>query len=444
MEVAKDAGPNWPIAVDYIVMRPQLLIICLSLGICCLPAAELHVGTGKPHATITGAITAASAGDTIIVHGGRYSEGNIRVDKPLTLSGLSRPIIDGGLKTEILTITASEVAVRGFSIQNGGRTSTSDLAGVRVENATRVTIEDNQLRNCNFAVYLARARDCTIRGNVIQGEPGQELNSGNGIHIWSCQRVRVAGNTVSRHRDGIYLEFASESKVEENLVEKNFRYGLHFMNAHESTYSRNRFSRNGAGVAVMYSRHVEMTGNFFDYNWGSSAYGLLLKDITDSRISGNIFHHNSTAIYAQGATRVSFERNQFEENGWALRILASGANNSFQENNFKGNSFDVGTNGQLSDHKFARNYWDRYEGYDLNHDGTGDISFQPVSLFSMLVERVPSSILLLRSFTMHLMDRAEKALPSLTPESVIDQTPAFRPHSLKTTSGKFPGKPVQP
>ena len=54
----------------------------------------------------------------------------------------------------------------------------------------------------------------------------------------------------------------------------------------------------------MYSRQVELGGNTFEYSWGGSAYGLLIKDITDSRISDNTFHHNSTAVYAQGATRV--------------------------------------------------------------------------------------------------------------------------------------------
>jgi len=425
-------------------MSRHTTAVCLFLAVAPLGGAELHVGPGHPHAAVAGAVSEASAGDSIIVHGGRFAGESIRVTKPLHLVGIGAPVLDGELKGEILTIRSSDVTVRGFTIQNGGRASTSDLAGIRVENAARVTLEDNRVRNCSFGIYLARARDCTVRRNTIEGDPGGEQNSGNGIHLWSCEGVRIAGNTVTGHRDGIYLEFASRSAVEENLVEKNLRYGLHFMLSHESAYRGNRFSRNGAGVAVMYSRRVEMSGNTFEYSWGGSAYGLLLKDITDSRISGNIFHHNSTAVYAQGATRVSFERNRFQENGWGLRILASGTDNSFEENDFNGNSFDVGTNGRLDNHRFARNYWDRYEGFDLNHDGAGDVPFRPVSLYSMLVERVPSSILLLRSFTMHLMDRAEKALPSLAQESIIDETPAFRPHALRNQARVSPGNPIQP
>lgn len=424
-------------------MPRHTIAVCLLSAVAPLGGAELHVGAGYPHASVAAAVSEAAAGDSVIVHGGRFPGAGLRVAKPLHLVGIGAPILDGELNGEILTIGASDVTVRGFTIQNGGRSGTNDLAGIRVENAARITLEDNRVRNCSFAIYLARARDCTVRRNTIEGDPVGEQNCGNGIHLWSCEGIRIADNTVTGHRDGIYLEFASRSVVEDNVVENNLRYGLHFMLSHESAYRGNRFSRNGAGVAVMYSRRVQMSGNTFEYSWGASSYGLLLKDITDSRISENIFHHNSTAVYAQGATRVGFERNQFRENGWALRILASGTDNSFEENDFNGNSFDVGTNGRLDNHRFARNYWDRYEGFDLNHDGIGDIPFRPVSLYSILVERVPSSILLLRSFTMHLMDRAEKALPSLAHEGVIDETPAFLPHALGNRGRTSPGNPTQ-
>jgi nitrous oxidase accessory protein len=125
---------------------------------------------------------------------------------------------------------------------------------------------------------------------------------------------------------------------------------------------------------------------------------------------------------------VNFDRNHFRQNGWALRIMSNGSSNRFTANNFTRNSFDVGTNGDLADHTFSANYWDRYEGYDLRRDGTGDVPFRPVSLFAILTERVPASLFLMHSFMVRLLDRAEKAFPSVTPDSVIDKTPAMRPH----------------
>ena len=95
------------------------------------------------------------------------------------------------------------------------------------------------------------------------------------------------------------------------------------MFSHDSAYRHNRFERNGAGVAVMYSRNVEMTSNHFAYNWGSASYGLLLKDMTDGRITGNTFDHNTSAIAMHGSNRMTIERNDFSENGWAIQVQSS-------------------------------------------------------------------------------------------------------------------------
>jgi len=87
----------------------------------------------------------------------------------------------------------------------------------------------------------------------------------------------------------------------------------------------------------------------------------------------------------------------------------------------------VSTNGSLVLNTFDGNYWDRYEGYDLNRDGVGDVPFRPVSLYAVVVERMPYGLMLMRSFMVYLMDKAEKIIPSLTPEQLMDKEPAMRP-----------------
>jgi nitrous oxidase accessory protein len=79
---------------------------------------------------------------------------------------------------------------------------------------------------------------------------------------------------------------------------------------------------------------------------------------------------------------------------------------------------------------FNSNYWDKYEGYDLNKDGIGDIHYQPVSLYSMIVEKMPAASLLLRSFMVSIMDKAERLIPSITPVELVDDTPLMKPLAL--------------
>jgi len=238
----------------------------------------------------------------------------------------------------------------------------------------------------------------------------------------------VKGNHIQQHRDGIYFEFVTNSVIQNNVSELNIRYGLHFMFSNNDVYINNTFRDNGAGVAVMYSKKVEMYKNHYEHNWGASAYGILLKEISDGYIIQNVFDENSTAIHMEGTNRIEVSKNSFRNNGLALRVQASCNDNTFQWNNFTGNTFDVATNGNSVLNHFHYNFWDKYEGYDLNKDGIGDVPYHPISMYSMVIEHNPIAVMLLRSFIVSLLDRAEKAIPSLTPETFIDDKPLMKPY----------------
>ena len=195
------------------------------------------------------------------------------------------------------------------------------------------------------------------------------------------------------------------------------------MFSNNDAYITNVFKNNGAGVAVMFTKNVKMFNNYFEENWGDSAYGLFLKEISDSHIIGNKFSKNTSGIHMEGTNRILIEKNIFEANGWAMKIQASCMDNEIVNNNFIGNTFDMGTNGSLVLNKFNTNYWDKYEGYDLNKDGVGDVPYHPLSLFAVLVENNPAAMLLFRSFMITLLDKSEKVLPSITPDNFIDNSP---------------------
>ncbi len=203
------------------------------------------------------------------------------------------------------------------------------------------------------------------------------------------------------------------------------------MFANDNVYVGNTFDDNNAGVAVMYSQNVGMVANRFINNWGDAAYGLLLKDISFSKIKLNYFQNNTTGIMLDGATKIDFYSNQFDSNGWGMKINANCMENRVMKNNFINNTFDVSTNGSLVMNDFRNNYWDKYEGYDLNRDGIGDVPFHPLSLYSVLVEKNPSVMLLFKTFLVDMLDRMEKVIPSLTPENFVDEHPLTRQEKIK-------------
>ncbi len=376
-------------------------------------------------------IEKATGHDTILIFKGIYPVKNIEINKALVIIGKDFPVLDGQFKGEILTLKAAGSVIEGILFQNVGETSSIDWAGVKVLETENVIVRNNKFRNCYFGIYLSACSKIIVEGNDLIGQPKEEQTTGNGIHAWKCDSISIIKNSVNGHRDGIYFEFVTNSIIRENFSTKNIRYGLHFMFSHNDTYENNRFVKNGAGVAVMYTKYVTMKNNIFDENWGGAAYGILLKDIADSHIEHNIFRSNTIGIYMEGCSRTQFLFNEFTSNGIAMRIQANCDDNVIQNNNFRANTFDVATNGNTVFNTVKQNYWDKYDGYDLNRDGIGDISYRPVSLFSTLIERVPQAMMLLRSFTATLLDKIEKIIPSLTPENFKDENPSMKPIKIE-------------
>ncbi len=376
--------------------------------------------------SISTAIQQAKDGDVILISPGIYDEQEVVVDKSVSIIGIDYPVLEGaGKKHDVLIVKHDSVIINGLRIRNVQTDYIRDLSAINVQ-ANHCIVENNRLDNTFFGIYLQKCRGNIVRNNIVEGEAKNEISSGNAVHLWYCQNTSVINNSFKNHRDGIYLEFSDSIEITNNVSEGNLRYGLHFMFSNHNVYSGNTFKSNGAGVAVMFSRHIIMKNNDFTSNWGSASYGLLLKEIYDGEITGNRFTSNTIGIYGESANRLIVADNDFERNGWALRILGSCADNTFTHNNFIGNSFDLGTNASQKTNVYKNNFWASYSGYDLNHDGVGDVPYKPVNLFSYLVERIPQSILLHRGMFIQVLNYAEKVAPIFTPEDLADNAPLMK------------------
>lgn len=387
----------------------------------------IKVGKNEQYKTIKTAVAASKSGDSILVEKGVYKEGNINIDKALTIIGKERPILDGEMKYEILSFRADHIVLKGFKIINSGEDQVQNIGAIRLYNSQYAIIDNNIFENNYFGIYIQRGFRCLIQNNKITSTRSKsQEGTGDGIHAWVSEEMWIKNNFIEGHKDGIYLEKVTKSYIYRNYSKKNLRYGLHFMFADNDVYVGNTFDNNNAGVAVMYSNNVNMYANNFINNWGDASYGLLLKEISFSKIKHNRFQNNTAAIYLDGATKIDFYENNFEDNGWAMKISSNCMENRIKSNNFINNIFDVSTTGTMTMNDFKNNYWDKYEGYDLDKDKIGDVPFHPLSLYAVLVENNPSVMLLFRTFFVDLLDKTEKIIPSLTPENFVDEHPLMR------------------
>jgi len=377
--------------------------------------------------SIKAAVEQAKNGDSIIVKSGIYKEHDIIVlNKSITIIGEDYPVVDGEMKGSIFSVQANKFAIKGLNIINVGSSYINEFAAILISNSKDFQIKNNKLENVFFGILIEKSSNGLIADNIISSHAKEEANSGNGIHLWHSQNMTISNNQVTKMRDGIYFEFVNNSTVSKNICRNNLRYGLHFMFSNNDEYLDNTFENNGAGVAVMFSKHIKMYRNLFKKNWGTASYGLLLKEITDAELKNNIFEDNTIGINADGTSRMEYIENDFLNNGYAIKVLGACYNNTFLKNNFLYNSFDLAYSGHINENKFDGNYWSSYTGYDLDKNGIGDVPHRPVKLFSYLVNRTPGAIILLRSTFIDIIDFSEKVSPIFTPADLVDEHPQMK------------------
>lgn len=394
---------------------------------------DMEVGPSQAVTSISQALELAQPHDTLCINAGDYQlDSAIIIRKPVTLIACGEVKITAAKDRGIFEVRADSVSISGFHLTGVERSYLKDLAAIWVDKVAHFKLTDNTITDCFFAIFCTKAEKGLISNNHITGDAVEEHSSANAIHLWYCDSLTITGNMVQNHRDGIYLEFTDNSVVSDNISRHNLRYGLHFMFSNHDVYTGNLFTDNGAGVAVMFSDHIDMINNRFVENWGGASYGLLLKEIYDSRLKDNLFRKNTIGVFAEGSNRMEITGNDFTGNGWAMKMRGSAMDNQITWNNFYGNSFNVATDAGTNYNNYDHNYWDDYEGYDLNKDGVGDVPHRPVNLFSYLVTRIDESIILLRSSFIQVLDFAERIAPAVTPNNLIDENPLMKPTTHDT------------
>lgn len=410
-------------------MRECLIGILLLFIMPLLKGSVIEVCGRCEVSTLQAAYDQASPYDTLLIKEGVYEAIGFEISKPLTIIGETDAVLDGKGQSYILKILSDEVHVSNLRLINAGRSYTKDYAAIYISRSNHFSIVGNTIIDPFFGVLIEKSHYGLIAENKVESDRTREASAGNGVHAWHSSNLTIRGNELSGLRDGIYLEFVEESTISMNNSHNNLRYGLHFMFSNHDNYLDNTFRENGAGVAVMFSKFIQMKRNHFVQNWGTASYGLLLKEIYDAEVSDNVFEENTIGIFIEGCTRVNYLSNDFKRNGWAIKVSGGSYTNIFSRNNFLSNSFDVSYNSRMNDNKFEGNYWSSYSGYDLNKDNIGDVPYRPVKLFSYIVNKTPETIILLRSLFVDIINFSERVSPVFTPDNLVDNAPAMKSFS---------------
>ena len=378
------------------------------------------------------ALAAAAAGDTVVLAAGRHA-GPLRIGRGLVLRGEPGAVLDGGGRATVLEVAASGATVEDLEIRGSGpRVLTAD-SGVKVAGVSGVTLRRLKLRDTLYGIYAERVaglrvEDCDLAGRV---RPLDETGDGNGVHLWLCEDAVIAGNTITRFVDAIYLSFADRTQVESNRLFECGRYGLHTMYCQQNRMVGNLFTHNVAGIAIMFSNRLRVERNRMIHNRGSRTYGLLLRDCSAGDFRDNQLVDNTVAIFMDNSNRNHIRGNLIQDNGWGVILFSSCAGNEFAGNDFVNDDYPVALDMRRTDNRFDDgthgNYWSESAPYDLDADGVSDAPYSPVSAFAFVSKQYPDLSVLAKSPAVAALSVAERVFPALRPSEAVDRFPLLRP-----------------
>jgi len=180
------------------------------------PLPVHNINTGLDYATIQEAINAPETldGHTIFVEAGTYYE-NVFIGKAVSLIGENREttIIDGSFLGTIITVSAGNVSIRGFTIRNSKLGAVSPCSDIYAY-ANGFNISHNIITNSDVGIWL-EASSGTISNNTISN------NTLWGIYFVGNDNLLFGNDIIANEHDGVILGFSSFNRLVGNHIANN-------------------------------------------------------------------------------------------------------------------------------------------------------------------------------------------------------------------------------
>ncbi|MBJ6373094.1 nitrous oxide reductase family maturation protein NosD [Sedimentitalea arenosa] len=402
---------------------PTLALVLAALP---LSAAEWDVPV-QPGA-IAETLNRAAPGDTLVLRPGTYSE-TVLLDKSVTLDGRGHATLDGGGQGSVVTVTATDVVVRGLTIVGSGSDHEGIDSGVQLlKGATGAVVQDNVLLGNLYGVDIHGARDSLVADNRIEGRQDRRMNDrGNGIYVWNAPGAVVDGNDVRWGRDGIFVNSSMRNTFTGNRF-RDLRFAVHYMYANQSEVSGNISIGNDLGYAVMFSKRVKVTGNL---SVNDREHGIMMNYTNNSEITGNLVRNGQNrCAFLYNSNKNTFTGNRFEGCDIGIHFTAGSADNAITGNAFIGNRTQVkyvSTKWDEWSRDGKGNHWSDFAAYDLDGNGVADVPYRPNDAMDHVLWTQPAAKLLLGSPAVQLVRWSQAAFPALLPGGVMDSFPMMQP-----------------
>lgn len=374
-------------------------------------------------ANLQAIVDAAEDGTALCLEPGSY-DGPLTVTKSLKIWGPREAVIRSSGKGTTIQLQAQGAALLGVTVDgSGGRFDLLDAA-VHVT-ADDVRVQGVRVQNAVFGLLVEKVNRAALIGNFIQGPDQGPLGlRGDGIRLWETRDSEIRDNQVIGSRD-VVVWYSSNNKLIGNTVVRS-RYGTHFMYSHGNHIEGNRYVDNVVGVFLMYSRNVTLRDNLFLRSSGAAGMGLGIKESGNLTVSHNAFIADTQGVYMDTTPLEPNDFNTFENNAFFYSEVAVDMHSSEHRNAFLGNTFvsnhsqlEVDGGGNALEVEWRGNAFDDYAGYDLDHDGYGDIPYELRRLSTQLESTYPQLQFFRGGITLGLLDAISSLFPMVEPQTML-------------------------
>lgn len=375
-------------------------------------------------------VDAAPAGSVLEIPPGSYA-GPVRIAKPLIIDGGNRTTIDGGDKGTVVALEGSGITIRNLAITGSGDSHDSDDACLNVRGHHN-TVENLDIQDCLFGIDLKQSNRTVIRGNRIRSKPYALGVRGDGLRLWYSHDNLIERNQMIDTRDTV--AWYSHRNVFRGNIGRRSRYSIHFMFANDNIVEGNRFYDNAVGIYFMYMEGGVARNNIISHATGATGMGLGFKEASSILLENNEIIYCAVGIGSdlspyQPDTTIQFKGNRFAYNGVAVKILGAFGNNEFTGNLFEGNLADLELSGRTEGerNRWSGNYFDTYEGFDIDHDGVGDTPHEDYAYADQLWMDIPEARFFMTSPILELLNFLERLAPFSSPNLQLkDERPRFQ------------------
>ncbi|MET0116049.1 MAG: nitrous oxide reductase family maturation protein NosD [Sedimenticola sp.] len=360
-------------------------------------------------------------GGVLKVPPGRYA-GPVVVERPITIEGGGRAILDGEGQGTVLSVLADGVTVRGLQIVNSGSSHDQVDAGILVA-ADNTLIENNRIERTLFGIHLKKANDNTIRNNTISSMGDIPSLRGEGVRMWYSEGNLVEGNHISTVRDLVISNSAGNRFIGNTISDS--RIAMEFVFSPYNLVQGNRVEDNSTGVVVIYSDELEILDNRFAHLRSISGSAVSIKGSSKAVISENLFLHCAIGLVANAPIHPEhvfrLQGNRFVYNDVAMYFYGEKGGHVIHDNQFEGNFTDVLVSASSSalHNDWQGNYWDNYRGFDRDRDGFGDEPYNMYIYSDRLWMDRPLTRFFRGSPGLEVYDFVERLAPFSPPELIL-------------------------